>query len=396
MGNIFDMIERLCPDGVEFVKLNKICCICDGTHQTPEYTSSGVKFVSVENINNLYETDKYISETDYNKYKVKPQINDVLMTRIGSVGVCAVIDRDIPLAYYVSLALLRPDNNIILSKYLKYVIESRHGRKELDKRTLIYAVPIKVNTGDIGKITIPVPPIEVQREIVRILDSFTDYINCLKNELKLRKKQYAYYRDKLFTFGDDVEQKTLSEICTVITKGTTPKYYEKSEVAFIKTESFNGRYIDKNKLSFVSYEMHNNFLKRSILQENDILFTIAGATIGKMAIVTKDLLPANTNQALAIIRLKHIEDVEYIKYILESRNMKDYIKSCVKGSAQPNLSLKQLNDFKFPIPPIWEQERIVKILDTFTKIMELLKRETELRQKQYKYYRDKIFGLKRS
>lgn len=109
MSRLEELIRELCPDGVEYKRLNTACEIFDGTHSTPDYKSEGVKFVSVENINNLYETKKYISFEDYSKYKVKPQVDDILMTRIGSIGVCTVVDRNEPLAYYVSLALLRPN-----------------------------------------------------------------------------------------------------------------------------------------------------------------------------------------------------------------------------------------------------------------------------------------------
>ena len=100
---------------VEWKYLNEICGIYDGTHQTPKYTESGVKFVSVENINAPYSSQKYISEEDYSKnYKTKPQKGDVLMTRIGDVGTCAVLDNDEPIAYYVSLALLRTSSTFKL------------------------------------------------------------------------------------------------------------------------------------------------------------------------------------------------------------------------------------------------------------------------------------------
>ena len=112
------------------VKLSEICQVYDGTHQTPNYTEFGVKFASVENISNPYATQKFISVDDYSKYKIKPQIGDVLMTRIGSIGVCYVIDKDEDLAYYVSLALLRPNPTIINSRYLKHYIESTYGSKE--------------------------------------------------------------------------------------------------------------------------------------------------------------------------------------------------------------------------------------------------------------------------
>ena len=199
-----ELIQKLCPNGVDKIKLNEICKIYDGTHSTPQYKESGVKFVSVENINDLYSTTKYISEEDFDKYKIKPQIGDVFMTRIGSIGICNVVDRDEKLAYYVSLALLRPNTAIINSRYLKYAIESIHGRKELRKRTLVNAVPIKINKDDIGKVQLPVPTLEVQREIVRILDNFTEltseFTENLTSELTARKKQYEYYRDQLLTF----------------------------------------------------------------------------------------------------------------------------------------------------------------------------------------------------
>ena len=122
MTKLEQLIKELCPDGVEFVKLDSVCKVYDGTHQTPNYTTSGVKFVSVENISNIYDSNKYISEEDFQKYKIKPQINDVFMTRIGSIGKCSVFDKQVDLAYYVSLALIRPNTDIILPKYLKYVI----------------------------------------------------------------------------------------------------------------------------------------------------------------------------------------------------------------------------------------------------------------------------------
>ena len=118
---------------------------------------------------------------DFIPDKIKPRIGDVMMTRIGSVGVCTVVDRNEALAFYVSLALLRPQLDKVQSRFLKYAIESIHGRKELRKRTLINAVPIKINKDDIGKVTIPLPPIEIQSEIVRILDNFTNLTAELTN-----------------------------------------------------------------------------------------------------------------------------------------------------------------------------------------------------------------------
>ena len=193
---------------VEIVKLGSIVEVYDGTHQTPDYKTSGIPFVSVENIDSIYSTEKYVSEEDFEKnYKIKPRIDDVFMTRIGTVGKCAIVTKNIPLAYYVSLALLRPNKNKIDARYLKYIIESGVGRKELNKRILFTAVPIKINKGDIDKIEIPLPPLEVQKRIVEVLDNFEKICNDLNiglpAEIEARQKQYEFYRNFLLTFKED-------------------------------------------------------------------------------------------------------------------------------------------------------------------------------------------------
>ena len=199
------MLSQNVNSNIQIVRLGDICQVYDGTHQTPKYTNSGIKFVSVENINDLYSSQKFISISDYeNNYKIKPQFDDVLMTRIGVIGKCAIVDKAEPLAYYVSLALLRPNTNKISSKFLKYFIESNVGQKELRRLTLVNAVPIKVNMGDISKVKIAVPPLEVQERIVKVLDNFdaicSDLGIGLPAEIEKRRQQYEYYRDRLLQF----------------------------------------------------------------------------------------------------------------------------------------------------------------------------------------------------
>ncbi len=205
-------LEKLL-DGVEveWRTLGEIAVIYDGTHKTPKYTASGVPFVSVENIKNLYGTNKYISPEDFKTYKNKPRKHDLFMTRIGDVGTCAIVEDDRPLAYYVTLALIRINQQIAVPGFIRYLIESRFGKAELYKRTLIHAVPMKINLGEIGKVAVPIPcpdnpekSLAIQSEIVRILDKFDTLTNSitegLPREIELRQKQYEYYRDLLFSF----------------------------------------------------------------------------------------------------------------------------------------------------------------------------------------------------
>ena len=164
--------------------------------------------MSVENIDDLYGTQKFISPEAYEKYKIKPRTGDVFMTRItaGIIGKCTVVDRDDDLAYYVSLALLRPNTEVVDSKYLKYYLESGWGRRELSKWILWDATPTKINKDDIGRVLISVPPLDTQKRLVQVIEHFdaicTDLNIGLPAEIEARQKQYEYYRDLLLTFAE--------------------------------------------------------------------------------------------------------------------------------------------------------------------------------------------------
>jgi type I restriction enzyme S subunit len=187
----------------------------------------------------------------------------------------------------------------------------------------------------------------------------------------------------------DWEIRKLSELCELITKGTTPTSlgfnFTIEGVKFIKVESLteSGKIIP-NKVAFISEECHNS-LKRSQLKENDILFSIAGA-LGRIGIVNKDILPANTNQALAIIRLKSGKNImiDFLSKYFQSNIITEEIEKLKGGAAQQNLSLTQLNNLNIPIPPLSEQKEIVSILDHAFESIELAKSNAEKNLKNAK------------
>ena len=170
LGSKSRFIEMFGNVSDESPTLNDVAKVYDGTHQTPHYVTEGVKFVSVENIDDLNGAKKYISAADYEKYKVKASKGDLFMTRIGSIGKCALVTSDEPLAYYVSLALIKPNRNAILPKFLKYYIESIDGQSELKKRSLLQAIPMKINLGEIGQIKVNVPSMSEQKNFVTIAE----------------------------------------------------------------------------------------------------------------------------------------------------------------------------------------------------------------------------------
>lgn len=166
----------------EEVPLSEICKVYDGTHQTPKYTLQGIRFVSVENIMDLYSSNKYISQAAYESdFKAYPEKGDILMTRIGDIGTPCVVDRDEPLAYYVSLALFK--NITINSYFLNYYIMSSGFQRELDDRSLHHATPKKINKGEIGKCKVKYPKdADEQAAIANILRSMDEEIEALEIE----------------------------------------------------------------------------------------------------------------------------------------------------------------------------------------------------------------------
>lgn len=166
----------------EEVPLSEICKVYDGTHQTPKYTLQGIRFVSVENIMDLYSSNKYISQAAYESdFKAYPEKGDILMTRIGDIGTPCVVNRDEPLAYYVSLALFK--NITINSYFLNYYIMSSGFQRELDDRSLHHATPKKINKGEIGKCKVKYPKdADEQAAIANILRSMDEEIEALEIE----------------------------------------------------------------------------------------------------------------------------------------------------------------------------------------------------------------------
>ncbi|MBA0992981.1 restriction endonuclease subunit S [Escherichia coli] len=390
-------LEKLL-DGVEveWRTLGEIAVIYDGTHKTPKYTASGVPFVSVQNIKNLYGTNKYISPEDFKTYKNKPRKHDLFMTRIGDVGTCAIVEDDRPLAYYVTLALIRINQQIAVPGFIRYLIESRFGKAELYKRTLIHAVPMKINLGEIGKVAVPIPcpdnpekSLAIQSEIVRILDKFTALIAELTAELNMRKKQYNYYRDQLLSFKDgEVEWKTLGEVAQ----------YSKTRISFELLDERNYVGVDNLLQNRAGKSLSNHVPTSGKLTEfipNDIL-------IGNIRPYLKKIWQADciggTNGDVLVIRcIDSSINTRYLYQILADDKFFEYNMQHAKGAKMPRGSKEDIMKYPIPVPPLTLQARIVEILNKFdtltNSITEGLPREIELRQKQYEYYRDLLFSF---
>lgn len=191
MQKLFSQEVRFkADDGSDFPeweekKLGKVADIYDGVHQTPEYVSSGVKFASVENIESIYSTNKYITQKAFERdYKNNiPKKWDILMTRIGDVGRVALIDDDEQLAYYVSLALIRVSSDFV-PQFFVQALRSDFFQAELWRNMLHTAYPKKINKQDIGKCKVKFPvSIAEQQKIADCLSALDEVIEKQKATL---------------------------------------------------------------------------------------------------------------------------------------------------------------------------------------------------------------------
>ena len=257
---------------------------------------------------------------------------------------------------------------------------------------------MEVTPDTLKSIKLPVPPLEVQREIVRILDNFTFLTTELAAELAARQKQYEYYRDKLLTPKAEIKTVELGEVCTFVRGpfgGALKKeifkphgyaVYEQQH-AIYRTLDFR-YFIDKKKF---------DELKRFSIKPGDMIVSCSG-TIGKTFIIPEDALEGVINQALLKLTPHDELNVFYLQYFFENTISKE-LNGVARGGAIKNVpSVSDLKAIKIPVPSLDVQERLVQVLDNFDAICSDLNiglpAEIEARQKQYEYYRDKLLTFK--
>ncbi|KAB1991630.1 restriction endonuclease subunit S [Haemophilus parainfluenzae] len=245
---------------------------------------------------------------------------------------------------------------------------------------------------------IPIPPLPVQTEIVKILDALTALTSELTSELTLRRKQYEYYREKLLSEEELIKlgatAENLGDVTSISSGGTPstkePAYWVGGNIPWIKSESCKNKLIDEIKHHITEVGLQNSNAK--LLSPNTTLMAMVGATIFKTAFLPFE---ATTNQNIAAIKSKNELSItdKFIFYYLT--NMYDFFISKLSGYNMVNLS--QIKNIKILLPPLEEQQRIVAILDKFealtNSITEGLPLAIEQSQKRYEYYRELLLNF---
>ena len=181
-------------------KLGHVADVFDGTHQTPEYVDHGIKFISAEDISDPSASTKYITHQAFeNNFKIRPNKNDIFMTRIGRIGIPFLLKNDEDFAYYVTLALLKLKRDVV-PEYLFYFIQGNYFQFELWKRTLHVAFPEKINKDEIGKCLVLYPDnITEQKKIAEILGTWDRAIEELTDLIAENKELKRGLMQRLLT-----------------------------------------------------------------------------------------------------------------------------------------------------------------------------------------------------
>jgi restriction modification system DNA specificity domain protein len=249
----------------------------------------------------------------------------------------------------------------------------------------------KLTKGKLLEIPIPLPPLPIQEEIVRILDKFT----TLEAELEARKKQYEYYKDNLLTFGDEVEWKALGEVLEQTQNmkwQNNANVYKYIDLASVTRKT--GAILETIEITASNAPSR----AQKIVQTDDIIFATTRPTQMRITIIPKEFNEQVASTGYCVLRADKKQVLpKWIYFILSTAEFKSFLEENQSGSAYPAISDNKLKDFQIPLPLRQEQARIVAILDRFdtlvNSISEGLPKEIALRRKQYEYYREQLLSF---
>lgn len=388
MKNLETLIQELCSHGVEFVKLGEVCVVQRGKRLTKKQLSDSDKFPV---FHGGIQPIGYYSEKNRDA-------NTVMIINVGaSAGTIGYSDKE----FWSSdgcYCLSHVDS--VVPKYIYYLLANNQ-----------HYFQAKVRHGGIPTLDalvvknyeIPLPPIEVQTEIVRILDKFTLLEAELEAELDCRKRQYEYYRDKLLSFdnvgGQEVEWKKMSEVGTFIRgNGLQKKDFTEEGVGCIHYGQLYTHYGTSatETITYCSSELAKKLRKAA---KGDIVIATTSENVEDVCKAVAWLGEEEIAVSGDAFIYKHTQNPKYMAYLFQTASFFNYKKKKATGTKVIRLTGDAMGNYLAPIPSLEDQHRIVSILDRFesltTSLQSGLPAEIAARRQQYEYYRDKLLTFKR-
>lgn len=390
MSKLDELIQKYCSNGVKYKKLIDVADILYGfpcKSSNFNDNGKGMPIVRIRDICKGY-SEIFTTEKIDTNYYIKN--GDFLVGMDGNFnsgvwngGTAILCQRTCKISPKIN-------KNLVINGFLIHLLGPIFKKIERNKQS---GTVKHLLAKDINSIKVPVPPLPVQEEIIRILDSFTKLDEALNEELIIRKKQYEYYRDSLLNFNEDVPVIKLKNLIKSSCSGATPKksnasYYNNGTIPWIRTQDVKFNEIYSVEGIVTEKAVQETGVKW--INKNCVIIAISGATAGRCAI---NKIKATTNQHCLNLEIDANKAMyKYVYYCVCSKYLELLSK---KQGARGDLNSKIVLDTKIPVPSIDEQKRIVSILNKFEAIYNnLIPAEIEARKKQYEYYRDKILTFK--
>lgn len=391
-------------DDWEQRKLGEVVGIYDGVHQTPQYQDSGIMFLSVENITTL-KSEKYISEEAFERdYKVYPEKGDILMTRIGDVGTTNVVQTKEKVAFYVSLALLKPKE--INSYFLSNAMKTSVFQKGLRERTLVTAIPQKINKDEIGRVNVFITNnAEEQKKIGDYFTALDHLITLHQRKCDETKQLKKFMLQKMFPkngeknpkirfegFTDDWEQRKLGEIYGSIGNafvGTATPYYVDQGHFYLESNNVKDGQINHNSEIFINDEFYEK-QRDKWLHAGDMVMVQSGH-VGHAAVIPKEL---DNTAAHALIMFRNAkEKIEpyFLNYEYQTDKTKKKIENITTGNTIKHILASDMQEFEVDIPKYEEQKIIAGYFRTIDHLITLHQRKCEKLKELKKYMLHNMF-----
>ncbi len=406
MAKIDELLKELCPDGVEWKTIKELFETRNGytpsTKNSSFWTNGDIPWFKMEDIRDkghiLADAYSHITKSAL-KGKGLFKANSIILATSATIGEHALITVD-----HLSnqrFTNIYPKEKWVNKIHMKFVYYYMYLIDEWCKTHVKQGSFAAVDMDGFYKQEIPIPPLSIQQEIVEVLDTFTDAISNLEEELALREKQFEFYKEQLLSFDDEaslggklfsdkVKYVKLKDICLNICSGGTPltsnKEYYSGSNPWLRTQEVDWNDVYDTELKISEDAIKNSSAK--LIPANCLIVAMYGATAGKCCI---NRIPLTTNQACCNLQID--ERQALVKYVFHWV-CKEYhhIKSMGEGS-QSNLNAQKVKSYPVPLPSISSQKEIVEILDTFEAMIANIKEEIALRTKQYEYYREKLLSF---
>ena len=380
MNRINELIKEYCPDGVEIRSLEDCCNLLDKKRKPITKASREAGKYPYYGANGIQD---YVANYIFDGMFVLVGEDGSVITKSGTPVVTWAEGK----IWVNNHAHIIEEKDGVMLRYLYHYLQT------IDVTSLIHGNIPKLTGGDFKALQIPIPPLPIQREIVRILDSFTELTKELTNELTKRNKQYEYYRDYLLSFKEntDVKNVPLGDVAKFV-YGYTDKAKETGSARFIRItdisedgrlNTYDAKYVELTEES-----------KKYLLKKGDLLLARTGATYGKTLYFEADEPAVYASFLIKIILDNSVIKNRYYWHFSKSSLYWEQAERYVSKGGQQQFNTNAVSRVKVPIPSLEVQDRIIYVLDNFDSICSDLKiglpAEIEARQKQYEYYRDAL------